>query len=212
MSIRTSQQLQQLFQKSKEEKEKQALEKQEIRKLKEKEYQREYRLKHREERRLYQTAYRLTERSLEYQKQYQATYRETHKEEAREYQQQYRNNDLLKPTGEETISQPPVKTKKQVKKIYQQWLDNLKNREPYLEGYKLYLNKLMQTSIEKELIMGRKKKTTPTEEIKVPVKTSFQRLEEKAKILMEQAQTVEEKKKIEEQLYYAKLRYKYSFI
>lgn len=160
MAIRTTQQLQQLFQKSKEQKEKQALELQELKKLKKKESAKKYRETHREQIRLGQAIYRA--KNKEKLNAYQAEYRQ--KEENRlkniQYQEQYRKKqkDLLKPTDEEVVVvQPPVKTKKQVKEIYQTWLDNLKTKEPYLEGYKLYLNQLMQTSIEKQ--MGRKKLT-----------------------------------------------------
>lgn len=210
MAVRTSQQLQQLFQKSKEEKEKKALELQELKKLKKKESAKKYRETHREEIRLAGAIYRAqNQKKL---KEYQLKYRETHKDIAKEYQEQYRKKqkDLLKPTDEETISQPPVRTKKQVKELCQQWLNNLKKKEPYLEGFKLYCNQLMQKSLENELFMGRRKLITTEEEKQI--KSPMQKVEEKALTLIANATTNEERKRIEEQLYYAKLRYKYSYL
>ena len=217
--IRTSQQLQQLFQKSKEEKEKQTLEKQELMRLKRSESQKKYRDKHKVEAKLYFLLYR--QKNKERLRAYQAEYRkrEGNREKNIAYQEIYRQNhkeirvidentNTVKRVSE-SIESPQIKSKKQVKELYQKWLKNLQIMEPHLTGFKLYCNQLMQKSIERELNM-RKKETTPTEEIQQPVKTQFQRLEEKAKSLMEQASTTEERKRIEEQLYYAKLRYKYS--
>lgn len=199
MAVRTSQQLQQLFQKSKEEKEKQALERKELKKIKNRENQKKYRETHREEIKLSQALYRA--KNKEKLNAYQAEYRQ--KEENRlksiQYQEQYRKKrkDLLKPTDEEVTLQPPVKTKKQVKEIYQKWLKNLQDKQPYLTGFKLYCNQLMQKSLENELFMGRRKLTI--QEIKDKYQTmtdNYASLKQKRK----QSQTNEEIKEINEQL------------
>ena len=184
--VRTSQQLQQLFQKSKEEKEKQQLELQELKRLKKREKDKRYRETHREKIKLYQLVYR--EKNKESQREYQKQYREAHKDIAKEYQEQYRKKqkDLLNPT-ENSIVKPPVTTKKQVQEMYQKWLKNLKDREPYLKGFKQYCNQLMQKSIENEM---RTKLTT--EEVK-QFKSPMQKLEEKAQMLINNAKTAEEK-------------------
>lgn len=263
--IRTSQQLQELFRKRKEEKLKQ---KELLKKARVKEYHQQ----HREEIREYQRNYRL-QHSAELQ-QKAKVYRDNHREYFREY---WRNRQKGIPTKKiDTYQQPPVKTKKQVKELYQKWLQQLQEREPFLTGEQLHWNQLMQNSVQKTLDnMGRNKLTITEirdkhyaitdsllqlqekrkqaktddekneltrriskqkaslanfksryahelgldkdDETKIDfrgstVKTAMQRLEEKANTLIAQAKTIEEKKKIEEQLYYAKLRYKYACI
>lgn len=164
--IRTSQQLQQLFQKSKEEKEKQTLEKQELMRLKRSESQKKYRDKHKVEAKLYFLLYR--QKNKERLRAYQAEYRkrEGNREKNIAYQEIYRQNhkeirvidentNTVKRVSE-SIESPPIKSKKQLKELYQKWLKNLQIMEPHLTGFKLYCNQLMQESL-KQTLMGRKK-------------------------------------------------------
>ena len=292
--IRTSQQLQELFRKRKEEKLKQKeLEKQKKKeqlKQYQKEYQRNYR---RNYNRLedpsyiqYQKEYREEhkEKYLEYQRKYREKHREEHRLQQKAYRERnkeyYREYDRLRrqkiKLSIEDYTLPPVTSREQVIQIYEDWLSQLKQREQFLDGFKLYINQLMQSSVQKTLDnMGRnhltiaeikdkqlaisdslqelkeKRKHASTEEEKNDltsrikkqkaslsnfnsryaqqlglnkndddetknffkgsnVHSAMQRLEEKANTLIAQAKTIEEKKRIEEQLYYAKLRYKYS--
>ncbi len=100
----------------------------------------------------------------DYQKQYQKQYRESHKEYAKEKSKQYREthreflreyyraryHNQPKPIITD-FPPPPIKTKKQLKELYSNWLQQLKEREKYLTGEALQFNQLMQISIE----MGR---------------------------------------------------------
>lgn len=157
MAIRTSEQLQAMFQASRERKEQER---------KHKEAQKRYRDKHKEQERLYFALYR--EKNKERLRAYQAEYRkrEGNREKNILYQQIYRQThkeirviddetNTVKRVSE-TIELPPVKSKKQVKELYQKWLDNLKIRETYLTGIRLYFNQLMQKSIEEELSKRKK--------------------------------------------------------
>ena len=137
MSIRTSEQLKELFQKTKEkklqEREKQKIALEEYKQL----YQKLYREKHREE--IKQKAKIYREKNREFIRAY---------DKARHHKQPLPNKDDF-----ETIL-PPVTSKKQVKEIYNNWLQQLRGREQYLTGEKLKYNQLMQESI-----MGRNKLT-----------------------------------------------------
>lgn len=107
----------------------------------------------------------------QYQKEYQKKYRETHKDYAREKAKQYREthreylNEYYKaryhnkPKPQVTdFPPPPVKTKKQVREIYANWLQELQTREQFLTSpIAIYINSLMQESIKNTLQMGRNK-------------------------------------------------------
>lgn len=132
-----------LLQKAKEEEQKKLLKKARVK---------EYHQQHREEIREYQRNYRL-QHSAELQ-QKAKVYRDNHREYYREY---WRNRQKGIPTKKlDTYQQPPVKSKKQVKEIYQKWLQQLQEREQFLTGEKLHWNQLMQESL-KQTLMGRNK-------------------------------------------------------
>lgn len=132
-----------LLQKAKEEEQKKLLKKARVK---------EYHQQHREEIREYQRNYRL-QHSAELQ-QKAKVYRDNHREYYREY---WRNRQKGIPTKKlDDYVQPPVKSKKQVKELYQKWLQQLQEREPFLTGEKLLWNQLMQNSL-KQTLMGRKK-------------------------------------------------------
>ncbi|WP_295590179.1 hypothetical protein [uncultured Methanobrevibacter sp.] len=132
-----------LRQKAKEEEEKKLLKKARVK---------EYHQQHREEIREYQRNYRL-QHSAELQ-QKAKVYRDNHREYYREY---WRNRQKGIPTKKlDTYQQPPVKSKKQAKEIYQKWLQQLQEREQFLTGEKLHWNQLMQESL-KQTLMGRNK-------------------------------------------------------
>lgn len=247
-----------LRQKAKEEEEKKLLKKARVK---------EYHQQHREEIREYQRNYRL-QHSAELQ-QKAKVYRDNHREYYREY---WRNRQKGIPTKKiDTYQQPPVKTKKQVKELYQKWLQQLQEREQFLTGEKLHWNQLMQNSL-KQTLMGRNKlsieqvrdkvkdlqeliadlqerrrQTTNDEEkndltkkialangnlstykrrykslfpkpkeekpliTRSVVRNKLEEIEQKAKQMMALASTDEERKVIEQQLYYTRLRYKYSY-
>ena len=128
-------------------------------KLFRKTYIKQYREEHKEYYKEYQRNYRL-EHSAELQ-QKAKVYRDNHREY---YQEYWRNRQKGVPTKKlDDYVQPPVKSKKQVKELYQKWLQQLKEREPFVTGEFLKWNKLMQAAIE-ETLMGRRKHTM--EEIK----------------------------------------------
>jgi len=247
-----------LRQKAKEEEQKKLLKKARVK---------EYHQQHREEIREYQRNYRL-QHSAELQ-QKAKVYRDNHREY---YQEYWRNRQKGIPTKKlDDYVQPPVKSKKQAKELYQKWLQQLKEREPFVTGEKLHWNQLMQDSL-KQTLMGRKKlsieqvrdkvkdlqeliadlqerrrQTTndaekndltkkialangnlstykrkykslfpkPKEEkpliTRSIVRNKLEEIEQKAKQMMALASTDEERKVIEQQLYYTRLRYKYSY-
>lgn len=121
-------------------------------KLFRKTYIKQYREEHKEYYKEYQRNYRL-EHSAELQ-QKAKVYRDNHREY---YQEYWRDRQKGIPTKKlDDYVQPPVKSKKQVKEIYQKWLQQLQEREPFLTGEKLLWNQLMQDSL-KQTLMGRKK-------------------------------------------------------
>ena len=140
MSIRTSEQLKALFQQRKEINERKKAFKPKTEKEKQdyqKQYQKQYRESHKE-----------------YAKEKAKQYREKHREYLKEYHKAWYHNQQ-KPQITD-FPPPPVKTKKQVKEIYDNWLQQLQIREQYLiSPISLYINALMQESI----IMGRYKLT-----------------------------------------------------
>lgn len=128
-------------------------------KLFRKTYIKQYREEHKEYYKEYQRNYRL-EHSAELQ-QKAKVYRDNHREY---YQEYWRDRQKGVPTKKlDDYVQPPVQTKQQVKELYQKWLQQLKEREPFVTGEFLKWNKLMQAAIE-ETLMGRRKHTM--EEIK----------------------------------------------
>ena len=234
--------------------------------LQQKAYLKQYREEHKEYYKEYQRNYRL-QHSAELQ-QKAKVYRDNHREY---YQEYWRNRQKGIPTKKlDDYVQPPVKSKQQVKEIYQKWLQQLQEREPFLTGEHLYWNQLMQNSL-KETLMGRNKHTMaeikdrildyqerltdlqtklqtageddkndlkrkiastkvnlskykssvkprlPREHHKEPIparnaiKAKLQEIEEKAKQMMALATSDDEIKIIEQQLYYTRLRYKYSY-
>ena len=131
----------------------------EKKKLQQKAYLKQYREEHKEYYKEYQRNYRL-EHSAELQ-QKAKVYRDNHREYYREY---WRDRQKGVPTKKlDDYVQPPVKSKQQAKEIYQKWLQQLQEREPFLKGSRLKWNQLMQNSL-KETLMGRNKHTM--EEIK----------------------------------------------
>ena len=240
----------------------------EKKKLQQKAYLKQYREEHKEYYKEYQRNYRL-QHSAELQ-QKAKVYRDNHREY---YQEYWRNRQKGIPTKKlDDYVQPPVKSKQQVKELYQKWLQQLQEREPFLTGEHLHWNQLMQESL-KQTLMGRKKlsieqvhtkinelqelitdlqerrrQTTnddekndltrkialangnlstykrrykslfpkPKEEkpliTRSIVRNKLEEIEQKAKQMMALAKTDEEIKIIEQQLYYTKLRYKYSYI
>lgn len=122
-------------------------------------YIKQYREEHKEYYKEYQRNYRLQHSDELQQK--AKVYRDNHREYYREY---WRNRQKGIPTKKlDDYVQPPVKSKQQVKELYQKWLQQLQEREPFLTGEHLKWNQLMQNSL-KETLMGRNKHTM--EEIK----------------------------------------------
>lgn len=142
MGIRTSEQLKALFQQRKEINERKKAFKPKTEKEKQdyqKQYQKQYRESHKE-----------------YAQQKSKQYRETHREYLNEYHKaRYHNQPKPQVTD---FPPPPVKTKKQVREIYANWLQELQTREQFLTSpIAIYINSLMQESIKNTLQMGRNK-------------------------------------------------------
>ena len=124
----------------------------EKKKLQQKAYLKQYREEHKEYYKEYQRNYRL-QHSAELQ-QKAKVYRDNHREY---YQEYWRDRQKGIPTKKlDTYQQPPVKSKQQAKELYQKWLQQLQEREPFLTGEQLHWNQLMQESL-KQTLMGRKK-------------------------------------------------------